>query len=120
MADELYKAVPGHQRVAHIDGHGVNESYKMPSATGKPNTSYLHPQIKPVNFSAPWKSADRALAEAHRPAEQLGRSKTVFPVSQTKTPGVPRPPNYAKATRAPSHSPAPPGVIPGPAKPTIF
>lgn len=120
MADDWYKAVAGHQRVAHIDGHGVNESYKLPSATGKPNNSYMHPHVQPVNFSTPWKTADKALSEAHRPTEQLGRSKTVFPVTQEKAAGVPKPPNYAKASRAPSHSPSPPGVIPGAAKPTTF
>ena len=120
MADDWYDPIPGHQRVSHIDGHGVNESYKIPSPTGKTNSSYMHPHLKPTNFSAAWKSADQALGESHRPSGQLGRSKTVFPVSQQKVPGVPKPPNYAKATRAPSHSPAPIGAIAGPAKPTVF
>lgn len=120
MADNNpYKEVPGHQRVSHIDGHGVNESYKVPSATGKSNPSYMHPHVKPVSFSNPWKTSDSSLGEGNRPSAQLGRSKTVFPVSQTKTPGVPKPPNFAKATRAPSHSPSPPGVSAGPAKPTF-
>lgn len=120
MADNLYKDVPGHQRVSHLDGHAVNESYKMPSATGKSNPSYMHPHVKPTNFSSPWQTANKALAEANRPSEQLGRSKTVFPVTQDKKMGAPKPPSYAKATRAPSHSPAAPGVMPGPqAKPTF-
>jgi hypothetical protein len=120
MADDWYKAVAGHQRVSHLDGHAVNESYKVPSATGKTNTSYAHPQVKPTSFQTAWKTADSALGEGHRPSEQLGRSKTVFPVTQEKTPGVPRPPSYAKPSRAASHSPAPTGIIAGPAKPTTI
>jgi len=122
MADDsLYKEVGGHQRVSHPDGHAVNESYKVPSphSSGRSNTSYMHPQVKPLAMNVAWKSADKALAESHRPIEQLGRSKTVFPVTQEKTPGAPRPPSFARASRAQSHSPSP-GVIPGPAKPTIF
>lgn len=101
------KKVPGHQRAAHIDGHGVNESYKLPSATGKSNKSYMHPQVAPLSLTAPWQTVDKTLAESGRPREQLGISKTVFPVSTDKVRGAPKP---AKAM---------PGIMPGPAKPTI-
>jgi hypothetical protein len=96
------KMIGGHQRVANIDGHGVNESYKQPSAhwSGRENASYMHPQVKPTSFETAWKTADKALAESHRPAEQQGRSKSVFAVNTEKTRGAPKPPNYAQATRA--------------------
>lgn len=115
------KEVGGHQRVSHQDGHQVNESYKIPSPhpSGRENLSYMHPHVEPLSLTAAWKTADKALGESNRPASQLGRSKTVFPVTQDKARGAPKPPAYARATRAQSHSPAP-GVIPGPAKPTIF
>lgn len=112
MSDDWTKAVAGHQRVSHLDGHDVNESYKMPSAKGGTNSSYMHPQVKPVSFDAAWKTADAALAEAHRPIGQLGRSKTVFAVNQQKTPGVPKPPKVSRNLS--------PGALPGPAKPTVF
>lgn len=121
MSDDWSKDVAGHQRVSHLDGHAVNESYKVPSATGKgQNLSYMHPHIKPTNFSAAWKTADKALGEAHRPSEQLGRSKTVFPVNQDKMRGVPQPPGFARTSRAPGRSPTLTGGIAGPAKPTVF
>ena len=101
------KKIPGHQRAAHIDGHGVNESYKMPSPTGKSNSSYMHPQVKPLRVTAPWQSIDRSLSEGGRPSEQLGRSKTVFAVNTAKVRGAPKP---GKAGAA--------GVIPGPGTPT--
>lgn len=113
MADDWTKEVAGHQRVSHLDGHQVNESYKVPSATGKgSNSSYMHPQVKPLNLATAWKTADSALAEAHRPNEQMGRSKTVFAVNQEKVRGVPKPP---KVTR----NLAPSGIA-GVAKPTTF
>lgn len=115
------KLVPSAGRQSFLDGHGVNESYKVPSAhpSGRENSSYMHPQVKPLSLEAPWKTADKALGEAHRPSDQLSRSKTVAPVSSGKVRGAPAQPSYARATRAPSHSPAP-GVIPGPEKPTVF
>lgn len=100
------KKVQGHQRAAHIDGHGVNESYKVPSPTGKSNPSYMHPQVQKLSLTAPWQAVDKSLSEAGRPSEQLGRSKTVFPVSTEKVRGAPR---AAKAM---------PGVMPGPKGPT--
>lgn len=111
----------GHQRVAHIDGHGVNHSYKNPSASGKENLSYMHPG-KPLSFDTAFKTADKALAESHRPLDQMGRSKTVFPVSTEKQRGQPPRPPFAKASRAASHSPkvGQPGVPTGPAKPVMF
>jgi hypothetical protein len=118
------KMIGGHQRVSHLDGHDVNESYKMPSAkqSSGTNLSYMHPQVKPTNFETPWKTADKALAEAHRPIEQLGRSKTVFPVTQEKQRGAPKPPAFSNASRAKSHSPGSPGsaFIGGPDKPMLF
>lgn len=101
------KLVPSVGRQTFIDGHGLNESYKVPSAhpSGKENLSYMHPQLKPLSLETPWKTADKALGETHRPAPQLSRSKTVAPVSTGKVRGAP-----SKA----------PGVISGPAKPTVF
>lgn len=119
MNSDPFKDVAGHQRVSHIDGHLVNESYKMPSSTGKMNSSYMHPHIKPLDFQAPWSSADKTLAETSRPSSQLGRSKTVFPVSQDKARGVPHPPSIPRTPRTPGHS-AFPGVVLGPEKPTTF
>ena len=118
--NDWYKAVAGHQRVSHLDGHDVNESYKVPSATGKPNPTYMHPHLKPLSTGGAFKAADKALGEAERPANQMGRSKTVFPVNDQKARGVPKPPPAIRPSRAPSHAPAPTGVIPGPVKPTLF
>jgi hypothetical protein len=117
MADD--NMVGGHQRVSHQDGHQINESYKVPSPTGKQNLSYMHPHLKPLPLEAAWKSVDKTLSEANRPIGQMSHSKTVFPVNQEKTRGAPPQPSWARATRAPSHSPAP-GVIPGPVKPSTF
>lgn len=100
------KLVPSVGRQTFIDGHNLNESYKQPSATGKENLTYMHPHVKPISIEAPWKTADKALSEAHRPPAQLSRSKTVAPVSTGKVRGAPRQPA--------------PGAIPGPAKPTVF
>jgi len=114
------KLVPSLGRIAFADGHKVNESYKQPSA-GRENHSYMHPQVTPLNFETAWHSADKALAESERPPDQGSRSKTVFPVATDKTRGTPKPPAYAKATRAQSHSPkGQGGIVAGPAKPTIF
>jgi hypothetical protein len=109
----------GHQRAANIDGHGLNHSYKNPSATGKENLSYLHPHSHggQLDFNQPWQTADKALQEAGRPTEQLGPSKTVLPVSTEKQRGQPARPAFAKASRGPSHTP---GLPSGPAKPTTF
>lgn len=116
--------VGGHQRASNIDGHGLNHSYKNPSATGKENQSYMHPHSHggQLNFEQPWQTADKALQEAGRPSEQLGPSKTVFPVSTDKQRGQPPRPASAKATRSSSHSPAmrQGGLPSGPAKPTTF
>lgn len=119
MADDWYKAVAGHQRVSHLDGHGVNESYKIPSANpSKENLSYMHPHLKPLGVGGAFKTADKALAEAHRPQEQIGKSKTVFAVNDNKARGVPKAVSVPK-TKARSAAPVP-GVIPGPVKPTLF
>lgn len=119
MSDTM---VPGIQKLASIDGHGLNESYKMPAAhpSGRANTSYMHPQVKPLNLEAPRQSVDKTLAEASRPEGQLSRSKTIAPVSSNKTRGVPSPPAFAKASRSSSHAPAMPGALAGPPKPTVF
>lgn len=120
------KMIAGHQRVANIDGHGVNESYKQPSAHwgGRENASYMHPQVKPTSFEAAWKTADKALAESHRPVGQQGRGKSVFDVSTDKVRGAPKPPNYASASHGESHSPrpgAPGSAFAGPpSKPMTF
>ena len=113
--------IPGLGRQTFLDGHGLNESYKVPSAhpLGRENSSYMHPQVKPLSLETPWKTADKALSEGHRPSDQLSRSKTVAPVSSGKVRSAPALPSYSRATRAPSHSPLP-GVIPGPTKPTVF
>ena len=109
----------GHQRVAHLDGHGVNESYKQPSATGKGNPSYMHPQVQKPTLQKAFQTADSALGEASRPIEQLGQSKTVFAVKDAKQRGTPLRPPFAKATRATSHAPTQPGVLPSMPKPTV-
>lgn len=111
--------VGGHQRSANIDGHGLNHSYKTPSATGKENLSYLHPHSHggQIDFNQPWQTADRALQEAGRPSEQLGPSKTVFPVSTEKQRGQPARPAFAKASRSSSHTPS---VPTGQAKPNVI
>lgn len=110
--------VSGHQRVAHQDGHDLNHSYKNPSATGKANQSYIHPQGAP-SIAKAFQSVDTALGEAARPLSQLGQSKSVFAVNDQKQRGNPPRPPGAKATRAPSHAPTQPGVLPGMPKPTI-
>lgn len=115
--------VAGHQRVAHLDGHGVNHHYKNPSATGRQNLSYMHPHSHggQLSFNTARQSVDAALSEAGRDSGQLGPSKTVFPVSTEKQRGQPARPAYAKATRAPSHGPTQPGGLPrGPVKPTTI
>lgn len=115
------KQVPSLGRQTFLDGHAVNESYKVPSAhpSGKDNLSYMHPHLKPLSIETPWKTADKALAEAHRPINQLSRSKTVAPVSSGKVRGAPPQPTYGRASRASSRAPAL-GVIPGPTKPPVF
>ena len=117
------KQVPTSGRQTFIDGHDLNESFKVPAASpsgaGRENASYMHPHVKPLSLEAPWHSVDKTLSEEKRPAEQGSRSKTVFPVSSGKQRGAPPQPSFAKATRAPSHSPSP-GVIPGPSKPSVF
>jgi hypothetical protein len=111
--------VGGPQRASNIDGHGLNHSYKNPSATGRQNLSYMHPHSHggQINFETPWQTADKALAEAGRPSEQLGRSKTVFPVNDSKQRGQPPRPAFAKATRG--RAPTQPGALAGPPKPVV-
>lgn len=110
MAGFNTEDVAGHQRAAHIDGHGVNAAYKAPKlAASNPS----HMEGPKLNFEKAWSSADKTLQESARPKEQLGVSKTVFPVNTGKVRGAPKPPG---ASRADSHSPA---AIPGPAKPTL-
>jgi hypothetical protein len=104
--------IGGHQRASHIDGHGLNASYKNPSATGRQN--YSHMEGPKLNFEKPWSSADKTLQESARPVSQLGPSKTVFPVNTGKARGAPATPSFAKATRAGSHSPGG-----GPAQPVL-
>ncbi|MBO0912684.1 MAG: hypothetical protein J2P13_12905 [Acidobacteria bacterium] len=109
------KKVQGHQRVSHIDGHGVNESYKIPSPTGKSNKSYMHPQVQPLSLTSPWQAVDKTLAEAARPTEQLGRSKTVFPVHTEKVRGAPNPivakkGRMLQAAGSPARGPKPPTI----------
>jgi hypothetical protein len=112
--DTENKKVQGHQRVSHIDGHGVNESYKIPSPTGKSNPSYMHPHAQPLSLTSPWQTVDKLLNESGRPAEQLGRSKTVFAVHPEKVRGAPNP-IVAKKGRMTQAA----GYIPGPKPPTI-
>lgn len=109
MAGWNIEDVAGHQRAAHIDGHGVNASYKAP----KLQSNASHMEGPKLNFEKAWSTADKTLSESARPRNQLGPSKTVFPVNTGKARGAPKPPG---ASRADSHSP---GAIPGPAKPTL-
>jgi hypothetical protein len=109
--DSESKMVQGHQRAAHIDGHGVNESYKVPSATGRSNPSYMHPHVQPLSLTKPWQTVDKQLGETSRPSNQLSIGKTVFPVSTEKVRGAPRQSKGVKSTAGP---------VPGPAKPTVF
>jgi hypothetical protein len=43
------------QRAAWEDGHGLNESYKIPTPhpQGRPNYSYMHPLVNPNKANAP-------------------------------------------------------------------
>jgi hypothetical protein len=103
------KDVAGHQRASHIDGHGLNESYKVPMASNPHGggTNFSHMAGPKLSFDSPWKSADSSLGEGHRPAGQIGPSKTVFPVNTQKAAGPPKPPGFAGASRAQSKQPGP-------------
>jgi hypothetical protein len=101
MASNSNKQVPSAGRQTFIDGHGLNESYKMPmphiSGPGHENLSYMHPHDSPLSLEKPWQSVDKTLNEAERHPAQLSNSKTVFPVSQQKVRGAPKQPMMKEA-----------------------
>lgn len=54
--DESYQTHGSNpQRAAWEDGHGLNESYKIPTPnpTGRPNHSYMHPLVNDSKATAP-------------------------------------------------------------------
>jgi hypothetical protein len=87
------KAVPSLGRLAFMDGHDNNESYKLPvpHPTRTDNLSYMHPHDSQLSPTKPWQSVDKTLDEAGRHPSQLSLSKTVFPVSTEKQRGAPKP-----------------------------
>jgi hypothetical protein len=98
------KKVPGFGRMGFIDGHGLNHSYKNPSAhpSGRENLSYQHPHGSQHNFEEPWQAVDKLLNESARHPEQLSASKTVFPVDTGKVRGAPKPNVLRTAKQAPA------------------
>lgn len=108
MADST---VPSFGRLAFMDGHDNNESYKIPvpHPTRTDNPSYMRPHDSPLSPTKPWQSVDKTLQEAGRHPSQLSLSKTVFPVDTSKKVGAPKqkmPPLAAtKALKLP-----PPGI----------
>lgn len=55
-SDESYQTHGSNpQRAAWEDGHGLNESYKIPNPnpTGRPNHSYMHPLVNDSKANAP-------------------------------------------------------------------
>jgi hypothetical protein len=99
------KKVPSSGRQTFTDGHGLNESYKIPvpkiGATGKQNLSYMHPHGNPLQLEKPWQSVDKTLGEAGRHPSQLSNAKTVFPVSSGKVRGAPKPVQPLKEAKPP-------------------
>lgn len=93
------------------DGHKVNESYKLPSPTMKPNLSYMHPHNSPPNLQKAMQSVDKTLNESGRHSSQLSSAKTVFPTGIEKVRGAPKPISQGRAPKAVAIRPQPPKII---------
>ena len=61
-------------RAAEQDGHGLNESYKMPSPnSGGKNESYMHPQVGGALVEVP-----KLSAKQNKPAGPVKTGKNTF------------------------------------------